>query len=89
MATTLRAGQPRSRDSFPGKGKTFFFSLQIGSRAGTASYVTGPEGRLLMVKRQERDADHSSPFSTEVKEGGAVRSLLHAPSWRGTLLIKA
>jgi hypothetical protein len=39
-----------------------------------------------VVEQQEREADHSPPSSAEVKNGGAVPSLPHTPSWCGTFL---
>jgi hypothetical protein len=35
------------------------------------------------VAQQEREGDHSSPSSAEVKNGGAVLPLPHTSSWRG------
>jgi hypothetical protein len=57
--------------SIPGRGKNLF---------STASGPTlGPTERPVRwvpgVKRQGREADHSSPSSAEVKKGGAIRSL--------------
>jgi hypothetical protein len=40
------------------------------------------------VKRQQREADHSSPPGTEVKNNGAIPSLSHTSSWYGASLIK-
>jgi hypothetical protein len=34
------------------------------------------------VKRQGLEADHSPPSSAEVKNGGAIRPLLHTCPWR-------
>ena len=34
------------------------------------------------VNRLEREADHSSPFSFEVKMSGTIPTLSHTPSWR-------
>jgi hypothetical protein len=31
------------------------------------------------IKRQEREADHSSPSNGEVKNGGAIPPFCHAP----------
>jgi hypothetical protein len=36
-----------------------------------------------MVKRPEREADHSPPSSAEVKNGGAIPPLPHMYSWHG------
>jgi hypothetical protein len=51
-----------------GQEEIFFPShrFQTGSGAHPASYPTGI-GSLFGVKRPEREADHSSPSSTEIK----------------------
>jgi hypothetical protein len=41
---------------------------------------------LLGVKRQEHEADHSSPSVTEDKNGGAIFPLPLASLWRGSLI---
>jgi hypothetical protein len=33
------------------------------------------------VKQQGREADHSPPFSAEIKNGGAILALPHMSSW--------
>jgi hypothetical protein len=40
------------------------------------------------VKRPEREADHSTPSSAEVKKSGAILLFLRTSSWRGAELIK-
>jgi hypothetical protein len=35
------------------------------------------------VKRQKREADHSSPACAEIKNSGAASPLAHTNSWRG------
>jgi hypothetical protein len=35
------------------------------------------------TKWQRLEADHSTPFSTEVKNGGAIPPLAYVPSWHG------
>jgi hypothetical protein len=40
------------------------------------------------LKRPGREAYHSSPSSTEVKNGGAIPLLSHMSSWRSVQLIK-
>jgi hypothetical protein len=35
------------------------------------------------MKRQGREADHSSLYSAEVKNGGAIPPLHNASSWHG------
>jgi hypothetical protein len=73
------------RDSIPGKGKVFLFS--IASRPGLGSAQPPihmvPGAISPAVKRPEREADHSSPFNAEVKNGGAIAPLPHISSWRG------
>jgi hypothetical protein len=55
-------------------------NVQISSEAHPASYpgVLGPLSPW--VKRPVREAVHS-PSSAEVKNGGAVPTLLNVPSW--------
>jgi hypothetical protein len=36
-----------------------------------------------LITRQRREADHSPPSSTDVKNGGAIPILRHTSSWRG------
>jgi hypothetical protein len=45
-------------------------------------------GNSLGVKRPGREADHSPPSSTEVKNGGAIPPLPHISSWCSAELIK-
>lgn len=44
-----------------------------------ASYPVLSGAASLALKRQKRDADHSPPHNAEVKDGGAIPSLSHAP----------
>jgi hypothetical protein len=60
------------------------YRVQNGSGAHPASYPLGTRGSFHGVKRPGREADHSPPSSTEVKEW--VELYLHFPnttSWRG------
>jgi hypothetical protein len=43
---------------------------------GAGSFIQG-------VKRQEREADHSTAFSAGFKDGGAIPKLPNMSSWRG------
>jgi hypothetical protein len=62
------------------------FSLLHGvhtsSGAHPASYTMGIGSSFSGVKPHGREADHSSPSSVEVKDGGALSSLPLASSWR-------
>jgi hypothetical protein len=62
----------------PGRGKIFFFPLSRPDRLWGPSIF-----RASGVKRPEGNADHSSPSSTEVKNGGALPPLPHMSSWPG------
>jgi hypothetical protein len=71
------------RGSIPGRGNIFFFSIVSGPARGLSQppiqWVSGalsPE-----VRRPGREADHSSPPSAEVKNGGAVPPFPHTSSW--------
>jgi hypothetical protein len=65
----------------PGMGKTFFFTPQ------RPDQLWGPPSllftRYLGAKRLDREADHSSPSSPEVKTIGLITPLLHTSSYRG------
>jgi len=57
------------------------------SGAYPATYLTGTRGSFLRIKRPGREADHSPPFSAEVKD--RMELYLHSPntpSWRGANL---
>jgi hypothetical protein len=40
-----------------------------------------------ILKRQEREADHSPSYSTEVKNGGAIPTFLHCVEIRYTYIV--
>jgi hypothetical protein len=73
------------RVSFPGRGKRFCSSPHSPERfwGHSGSRPEGTGGSFSGVKRPGCEADHSAPFSVEVKKGGAIPSLSHASSWRG------
>jgi hypothetical protein len=53
-------------------------SIQTDSEAHPVSYPMGTGGSFPWgIKQQRRQADHSSPSSAEVKEGGAIPPLPH------------
>jgi hypothetical protein len=66
----LTAGRPRGRSSSTGRVKNVLFSTSSRSALGpTQPPVQWVQGALSTgVKRQEREADHSSPASAEVKK---------------------
>jgi hypothetical protein len=70
-----------ARGSITGE-DTKFYSVQTCSGAQPTFYPmdTGPLAPEL--KRPELEADHSFPYSAEVKNGGAIHPLLHKSSWR-------
>jgi hypothetical protein len=75
-----------SRVRFPAGAGNFSLHhrVQNGSGAHPASYPMGTRCYSLGVKRPGREADHSPPPSTDVKEW--VDLYLHfsnTPSWRG------
>jgi hypothetical protein len=78
------------RGSSPGRGSEFLFSpcVQVGSGAHPVSYPMGTRHSFLgHNKWQEREADHSSPSSAEVKE--CVELYPHSPdmpSWHSAQL---
>jgi hypothetical protein len=56
-------------------------SAQTGSGVHRASYPVSTGGCLPGAEQQEREADHSSPFSAQIKNGGAILPLPDASSW--------
>jgi hypothetical protein len=58
-------------------------SIQTDSGAQPASSPMGTGGCFPGGKAAGREADHSPPFSAEVKNGGAIPPLPHVFSWRG------
>jgi hypothetical protein len=56
----LRAGRPKGRISSPGRVKNFLHVIQTGSGVHPTSYPIGTAGCFPGVKRQGREADHSS-----------------------------
>jgi hypothetical protein len=66
----------RGFDSRQGQ-ETFLHCVQ------TASYPVGSVSNFAGYKGSEREADHSSPSSAEVKNGGAITPLPHRFLWRG------
>jgi hypothetical protein len=59
-------------------------SVQTGSGTHSASYPIGTGGSFLGVKPPRREADHTTPSSTEVKNGGIY---LHSPIYLHGVLI--
>jgi hypothetical protein len=79
----LRVGRP-GFDSRQGQG---IFLLSTASRLAlgpTRPHRKWVPGLFHGVKRQRREADHSPPPSTEVKNIEAISPLPHMSSWRGT-----
>jgi hypothetical protein len=69
---------------FPrGQDCSVLHSVQTGSGPTNApnQWVSGTVS--LEVKRQERETDHSPPFSAEVENGGAIHSLHYTSSSHG------
>jgi hypothetical protein len=62
-----------TKDSSP------LYRVQTGFGAHPASYLTSTTDFSSGVKRQEREADHSSPSSAEIKNDGAIPPLHHMP----------
>jgi hypothetical protein len=79
VAQLVQAGQPG--DSQYGQKIFLYSSVQTGSGAQPASYPMGNGDSFPGVKEPEREADHSSPSSAEVKNGGAILPLQHTSSW--------
>jgi hypothetical protein len=76
------------RASVPGEGQGFFFVFSITSKSvlgSTQSPIQLAPGALSPgVKQPGSEADHSTPCSAEVKNGGVIPSLRNMSSWRGS-----
>jgi hypothetical protein len=57
-------------------------SVQTDSGAHPASYPFDKEGFSPGVKRQGREADHSSQSSADVKKSGGIPPVPHMSSWQ-------
>jgi hypothetical protein len=92
IALGYRLDDRCSRVRFPAGAGNFSLHhrcVQNSSGAHPASYPMGTRGSFPGVKRPGREADHSSPSSTEVKE--CMELSFHSPStssWRGAHLKK-
>jgi hypothetical protein len=75
---------------FPAREKNCYLlhSVQTGCGAHPASYEMGTTWFPAGVKCPGREADHSSPSSAELKNGGTIPSLPHVSSQRGFQLIE-
>jgi hypothetical protein len=71
------------RDSIPGRGNIFLFSIVGRPAVGPTQLPMkcAMEAISWRVTRSGWEADHSSPSSVEVKNGGAIPPLPHMPSW--------
>jgi hypothetical protein len=80
LVNALLAGRSRGLDSIHAGIRDFLISIKSRSALGphSFSYKLGTK-----VKWQGREANHSLPYSAEVKNGGAVSSLPHISSWHG------
>jgi hypothetical protein len=71
--------------SIAGRFKIFIFSTAsrpaLGATHPPIQWVTGAISPR--VKRPGREADHSPPSRTKVKNGGGVAPLPHMSSWHG------
>jgi hypothetical protein len=63
-------------------------SVQKGSGANSVPYSMDTDALSPGVKRQKREADHSSPSSAEVDNDGNITPLPDTSSWPGALLPK-
>jgi hypothetical protein len=76
---------PDGRGSIPGKGKIFSFSTAC---ILTLGHTQPPIQCVPAVKRPGLEADHSPPFSAEIKNSGTIPPLPHMSSWHNAQLIK-
>jgi hypothetical protein len=59
------------------------FSLLHSVQTGSEAHPMSIGAFSPAVKWPGCEADHSPPSSAEIKNGGAVSSVLHTSSWRG------
>jgi hypothetical protein len=72
------------RGLIPGRGKRFLSTPPYPERLWVPpSLSIIPRTLSAGLKRSGREADHSPPSSTEVKNGGATPPVSHTSSWRG------
>jgi hypothetical protein len=85
METKLRARRPRVRVRFPIGESDFsvLHNVQTGSGAHPASYTAGTGAVSPGIKRQGREADHSVPSRSKIKNSGAIPPLPRTSSWHG------
>jgi hypothetical protein len=85
MAARLRTGRPRDLGLISSWARDFtlLHSVQTGPGVQPVSYLICTGGCSPGVKRQGVEADHSSPFSVEIKNDVAVPPFFHTSSWRG------
>jgi hypothetical protein len=76
--------------SIPARGEIFLFSIEFRPvvRPAKPPIQFVPGALSPWVKRQGREADHSPPSSTKIKNGGVIHSVPNTSSWCGALLIK-
>jgi hypothetical protein len=80
--TTLLVERPEKLGSISGKGAYIFLHIiQTNSGAHIASYPKGTGALYLVVKRQEREADHSPQTGAEFKGKWICTSTPHMRSW--------
>jgi hypothetical protein len=75
IATRLRAGQPKIHGSIPEEIFLFYITFGLTLRSTQPLIEWGLGAVSLKVKWQKREADHSPPSRTEVKNGGAIPPL--------------
>jgi hypothetical protein len=73
------AGRP-GFDSWKRQDFSLLHSVQTGSGAHPAPYPMDTGGASPGVKLPGHEADHSPPFSADVKNGRAIPPLLHMSS---------
>jgi hypothetical protein len=85
-----KARRPKDRSFSPGQVKNFLFSTSVIPAPGfTQPPIQWVPGALSPgIKRQGREAKHSSPTTVEVKKIWIYTSSPHTPSWRSALLVK-
>jgi hypothetical protein len=84
LVTRVRAGPRKNWGSSPSRGKkslAFHHGIQTGCEAHPASDTMAIDTCTPRVKRQERESDHSFPFSPDSNYGRAISPFPHTSSW--------
>jgi hypothetical protein len=78
----IRVRSVGTATSYELNGRAHLHSVQTGSGIRQASNSMGTESLSSKLKRLGRETDYSSPYSSDVRNGGAITPLPNISSWR-------